>query len=184
MKPKKCKGCGSPFTPARPLQVACGVLCGLDIARAKREKTAAQQKKAERAQDKVKLRGLETYSEAMKRCQSAFNLYVRRRDAGKPCAACGLPVEGGGHASHYLSVGSHPNLRLTESNCHVCCVKCNVFLHGNLLPYRVNLIERVGLEEVLRLESDNGTRKYTREEIEAMTADFRERARALERSAR
>lgn len=183
MKPRTCETCQTIFTPQRMGARACSPMCAINLVKVEK-KAKERAKKEERKADVAKLAKLSPIRKLLKDAQTAFNRMTRARDLGKPCCACGLPVDGGGHASHYLSVGSHPNLRFDESNCHVCCVRCNVFLHGNLIPYRVNLIERVGLDEVLRLESSNGTRKYTREEIEAMTVDFRERAKALERSAR
>lgn len=177
MKPRACETCQTIFTPQRMGARACSPMCAINLVKAEK-KAKMKAKKEERKADVAKLAKLSPLRKLLNNAQIAFNKMIRARDAGKPCCACGLPVSGGGHASHYLSVGSHPNLRFDESNCHVCCVRCNVFLHGNLLPYRVNLIERVGLEEVERLESSNGTRKYDRDEVQAMTLMFSSRAKA------
>ena len=51
-------------------------------------------------------------------------------------------------------------------NVHLGCEYCNTFLHGNLIPYRKNLIKKIGRKEFKALESRaHKTRKYTREEL-------------------
>jgi hypothetical protein len=41
-----------------------------------------------------------------------------------------------------------------ERNCHSGCDYCNVYLHGNLLEYRKGLINRYGIDFLLKLEED------------------------------
>ena len=71
-----------------------------------------------------------------------FHLYIRNRDQGKPCISCGS--HNTSDASHYFSAGNHPATRFNEDNVHLSCRKCNFFLAGNLIPYRQNLIEKIG----------------------------------------
>lgn len=79
-----------------------------------------------------------------------FNSWIRKRDEGQPCISCGSFNTA--HASHFYSAGKHTNLRFNEDNCHLACVHCNYFEHGNLLPYRENLIKKIGLERVEKLD--------------------------------
>ena len=39
--------------------------------------------------------------------QKVVNTFIRLRDKGKPCCACGNEIKGVVHASHYLSQGNH-----------------------------------------------------------------------------
>ena len=85
------------------------------------------------------------------KAQTVFNAWIRNRDKGKKCVSCGsYNTE---HASHYYSAGKHTNLRFNEDNVHLSCLKCNYFLHGNLIPYREELIRRIGLERVESLDN-------------------------------
>jgi len=81
--------------------------------------------------------------------QFYFNKFIRLRDFNKGCISCGGKVE---HAGHYLSAGHHQALRFMESNCSGQCLRCNHFLRGNAINYRINLIKRIGEVKVTNLE--------------------------------
>lgn len=168
----QCKVCDRAFLRFRSTQAVCGPTCA--------RKSVNADKKAEKEQTRARRMAVKSMAELLRTAQRAFNRAVRARDAGKPCIACGGPIDGIAHASHYLSVGSHPNLRFSEDNCHSGCVKCNVYLHGNLRPYRENLIARRGLAVVEALEASNGVRKYTRDEVIELTKQFNASAKQLE----
>ena len=51
-------------------------------------------------------------------------------------------------ASHFYSAGNFNQLRFDEDNVHGSCVKCNYFLSGNLIPYRIELEKRIGKERL------------------------------------
>ena len=55
-------------------------------------------------------------------------------------------------ASHLYSAGHYPVLRYNENNVHLSCKKCNTFLSGNLNEYRKNLIKKIGIEDVEKLD--------------------------------
>jgi len=85
-----------------------------------------------------------------KKAQIVFNAWIRKRDSNESCISCGsYNTE---HASHYYSAGKHNNLRFEEDNVWLSCKKCNYFMHGNLIPYRENLIKKIGLKRVERLD--------------------------------
>jgi len=94
----------------------------------------------------------EKYSvaELKKKCQVVFNSWIRFRDKDKGCISC--PSMEVSHCSHYLSQGHHSLLRYDEFNSNGSCVRCNLFLHGNLIGYRKGLIKRYGEVKVLELE--------------------------------
>ena len=73
-----------------------------------------------------------------------FHKFIRNRDKNQPCISCGKYTTL--QAGHFYSAGNHPSVRFNEYNVHGQCKKCNYFLSGNLLPYRENLITKIGQE--------------------------------------
>jgi hypothetical protein len=182
----KCKACGTLFTRVRPMQKACSVSCAVDLSKISAAKAESKQKKAERRQDKAKLDAMRTLPQLIKVAQSAFNAYVRARDAGKCCISCGnqLPIDAIGGAfdcGHYRSVGSAPHLRFDELNAHGQCKHCNRYLSGNHVEYRKGLIARLGEDAVDCLECDQEARKYSKNDLISLTEEYRRRAREVRR---
>jgi hypothetical protein len=137
---------------------------------------------------------LKTRREWLSDAQDAFNNYIRARDFDKPCICCGQwpKVQGkyGGDwdAGHFLSVGSHPELRFDPDNCHRQLKECNggsgrFSKHGRVVSegYRQGIIERIGIERVERLEGPHEPRKYTIDELQALIKTYRAKKRELER---
>lgn len=85
-----------------------------------------------------------------KKAQEVFNKWVRDRDRENGCISCGAEVD---HAGHYLSAGHHGHLRFNEMNVNGQCLRCNNFLHGNLINYRQGLVKKYGEDKVKMLES-------------------------------
>lgn len=172
MKQKKCKACATKFEPSRPLQAVCSPLCALKYA-----KLVAQ--KAERKQDKQRAERLKSTRDLIREAQTAFNAYIRARDHALPCVSCGRHHQGQWHAGHYLSTGARPELRFDEANVHKQCQPCNTHLSGNLVNYRLQLIGRIGMDEVGRLENTNAPRKWSRDELIALKRTYAAKARAM-----
>ena len=102
----------------------------------------------------------------MKKTQEVVNKWVRDRDKESGCICCGGPVQ---HAGHYFSQGNYSALRYNVNNIWGCCIKCNVYLHGNLAMYRIGLVERIGEEAVKELEKlavTDRVKKWQRFELE------------------
>ncbi|MEI7296620.1 recombination protein NinG [Paraburkholderia tropica] len=185
LKPRKCKSCGTSFIPVRSLQAACSVPCALAIAAKQKAQKEARAKRDERksireALDKAKTRGAH-----LKELQAAFNSWIRLRDAGLPCISCGRPAswQGQWDAGHFMSRGSSPALRFDPANVHKQCDPCNVHLSGDLVRYRVNLVKKIGLAEVERLEGPQELKKYTIPEIVEMKTFYRAEVRRLKKEA-
>jgi hypothetical protein len=181
-KPKECcaPNCGKSFIPLRSMQQVCSVMCGLRLARAKK------------AQDKRSLRerkaALKTIPDLLKEAQRVFNHAIRERDrrSDQVCVSCGGVLDWSGNrvdAGHFRSIGSAPHLRFNEHNCHAQCKHCNQYLAGNVLAYRAGLIQRIGLEAVIALESDNQVHKWTREELIAIRDTYKQKLKALKEKA-
>jgi len=90
-----------------------------------------------------------TIPQLIKLATKHFNKFIRDRDQGKGCISCGRPFT---QAGHFYSAGHHSALRFNEKNVNGQCVRCNMYLSGNLNEYRKNLIKRIGGEEVLGLD--------------------------------
>lgn len=183
MKPKRCAACKTVFQPQRSMQKVCGPKCAADwaakVAKQKTDRAKRDERKSLReALDKAKTRGTH-----LKELQTAFNQWVRLRDAGRACISCGRHHQGQWHAGHYRSVGSEPSLRFEPDNVHLQCAPCNTHLSGNLIPYRANLIKKIGLERVEWLESAHEPKKYPIAEILEMKAFYRAEVRRLKREA-
>ena len=177
MKPvklSKCKICPTLFQKWSSTQKTCSVPCALELAKRDREKKERKEYLAQ----KVKLR---TRREWLKLAQTAFNSFIRLRDANLPCISCGRFHQGQYHAGHFLSTGAHPELRFDENNCHKQCAPCNDHLSGNIALYRQALIVKVGPEELARLEGLNNPKKWTIPELQEILAVYKEKAKAAKK---
>jgi hypothetical protein len=179
---KKCKICKESFTPYNSLAVACSPKCALEVAVQKKNKKQKKELLAFRQADKniPKLRA---------EAQKAVNAYIRLRDFDLPCISCG-EISGEGDylkgskydAGHYRARGGlGKHLAYNCFNIHKQCVYCNRSLSGNIVEYRKGLIERIGIERVERLESDNGYRKFDRVYLERIKKIFNKRVRHLKK---
>lgn len=187
-KPKTCRVCGCSFTPRQPMAKVCGLDCAKTLAVSIRVKSEKVAQVKERRADKVKREKLKTKGEWTREAQTAFNAFIRTRDAGKPCICCGRTGAGEMHggewdAGHYRSRGAAPHLRFDERNVHAQLKQCNRYASGNIVGYRAGLIERIGLEAVEALEADQAPRHYSIEELRAIKAHYASMARVLKKRA-
>ncbi|MEN8639608.1 recombination protein NinG [Pseudomonas sichuanensis] len=194
IKPKKCKapGCGKHFKATMTTQKVCSVDCARAIAKCpKLQKVAARAiAQQNRTDAKARREKLKTRREHVAEAQTAFNAYIRERDAGLPCISCdSLPSDhdlitgSRWDAGHYRSVGACPELRFEPLNVHRQCVKCNRNLSGNAVEYRIRLVKRIGAEAVEFLEGPHQPRKYTIEDLQAIKALYRQMLKDLRRTA-
>ncbi len=174
---KTCKSCRAKFEPVRPLQAVCCTACAVNLAERKAHEAKTKAAAEDRKLTRVALAKLKTRATLIKEAQTAFNAWIRVRDAHKSCVSCGRMHEGQWHAGHYRSAGSRPDLRFDEANVHKQCAPCNTYLSGNPIPYRVELIRRVGRAEVDRLEGPATQDKLSRDEIIALKAEYAAKTR-------
>ena len=183
---KTCKVCKTEFTPVRPLQKVCSPMCALELSETIQKKIIAKEAQEDRKKTREKLDAMRTKPQLVKVAQTAFNAFVRARDLGRPCISCGAPLstEPNSHdCGHFRSVGSSPHMRFVEDNAHSQCRKCNNWLSGNVLAYRKGLIERIGLERVEQIESDQTVRKYTKEGLQEIAKHYNAETRRLKKNA-
>jgi len=185
-RPKKCRveSCRTLFVPARMGQAVCSPACAIKDApknqdRARKAIQQEDRKSLRAAKERVKTKG-QYVSEA----QTAFNAWVRARDAGLPCISCGTTADVQYAAGHFRSAGGHPELRFEPLNVHLQCNRnCNMAKSGNLGPYRFELIKRIGQDKVDWLEGPHEPKRYTIDELKAITAEYRAKTRELKRKA-
>ncbi|OIN44537.1 recombination protein NinG [Pseudomonas costantinii] len=187
-RPKTCKNpaCGEKFVAQRLGQAVCSPKCGLAIKHVNEDKARKSLDQVGRADIRVRKQALKTRADHMRDAQKAFNEFIRVRDqlAGHPCISSGRPLDWAGNAvdaGHYRSVGAAPHLRFDERNCHAQSKQDNRYLSGNAIDYRIGLIKRIGRDEVELLEADQSVRKYTIEDLKAITAEYRAKTRELKK---
>jgi hypothetical protein len=181
---KKCRvaECRASFVPQRLGQAVCSPACAIadaatnQVNQQKAKKSLAQ---VERREIKVRKEKIKSRAQHMKDAQTAFNAWIRERDIGLPCVSCGRHHNGQWHAGHYRTVGGNPELRFEPLNAWRQCAPCNNHKSGDIVNYRIELVRRIGAEAVEWLEGPHEAKKYTVEELKAMTADYRAKTREL-----
>ncbi len=183
---RKCKSCGKYIRDF--IVTPKGVFCSIDVAvkysYANKNKGAEIVRKEQKKKDAKRKEQLKTVGDYVKEAQVAVNKYIRARDRHKPCVSCGsnpsdsdLMTGSRFDAGHYRSRGSAGHLRFNLLNIHKQCVTCNRFNSGNAVDYRIELIKRIGLDNVEKLENDNEPRKFTIEYLKRLKKIFNKRAR-------
>lgn len=92
----------------------------------------------------------------VKKLDKVFSQYIRLRDVMPSgyfrCISCGkIKAYSEGDCGHYYS-RTHMATRFEEDNCHMECKACNRFSADHLIGYRKNLISKVGLSRIDRLD--------------------------------
>lgn len=169
---KKCKakGCDNTFSPMNSMQKVCSPRCALQF-------NGEQKRKEFDAETRKRKQKLKSRQQWLKEAQAAFNSYIRVRDEGKPCISCQRYHSGKYDAGHYRTVGAAGHLRFNLKNCHRQCVPCNQYLSGNVVEYRINLVNHIGAIEVDKLESNNETRHFDIEYAKRIKRIFTKRSR-------
>jgi hypothetical protein len=119
----------------------------------------------------------------LSKAQTVFNAWVRDRDKDKGCISCGRDVD---HAGHYFSAGHFSALRFDTMNVNGQCLRCNNFLHGNLINYRKGLVKRYGTDRVFLLETSVDLRKshkWSRIELEAIIQEYGKKSKTTRTTA-
>ena len=84
------------------------------------------------------------------------------------------------NAGHYRTVKAAPHLRFDERNTFAQCEACNTHLSGNIVNYRINMIKRVGIEQVEAVESDNAPKHYTIDDIKDIKLFYKAKIKELQ----
>ena len=178
IKQKKCKACGNKFALFNSLAQVCSIDCAIQYAKDNKVQERVRRKLTQIAKERIKTR-----SEHLREAQTAFNAFIRERDKNEPCISCGRHHNGQYHAGHYRSVGACPELRFCELNVHKQCSACNNHKSGNIVEYRINLVKKIGVEQVEWLEGSHEPKKYTIEQIKDIRAKYQLKLKELKRGA-
>lgn len=178
-----CEVCKKPFLRFTSFQRVCRTFrCASKIVKA--------DKKAEKESTRARRLAIKPRSDWISEAQDEFNRFIRLRDAALPCVSCGdtkPPKKVGGQwdAGHWKSRGARPELRFNELNCHKQCKSCN---GGSKYPakaetvsqaYRVELVKRIGLEAVEKLEGPHPPAKWSVDDLRIIKHTYRAKAREL-----
>lgn len=148
----KCKVCGNRMQLYNSLRPYCSATCGGAYGKRLLENKLKRENKEERKELSYLKQSLLTHKDWIKLYQITFNTYIRERDKDLPCVSCGVEKCEEFHAGHYVA-STYQYLRFNENNVHKQCSRCNTHLRGNSIPYRIELIKRIGLDEVELLEN-------------------------------
>ena len=174
VKQKKCKICGTEFTPRSIRHVTCNYKCAIQYVNEKDKKKKQQQNRRDKK---------EFYSNdrkhQLKLTQQVFNKYIRERDSGLPCISCGRYHDGQYHAGHFLTTAAHPELRFNELNCHKQCAPCNNHLSGNIVEYLPSLVAKIGQDKVDFLYNNQSKHKYTIEDLKEIREYYKDKIKLL-----
>lgn len=170
---RKCNYCKDKFSPFNSFQKFCFkdecIKAHNSTERSKKQRKAVKEHKSSDKSIQLKL------------AQTIVNKYVRLRDQNKPCISCGHKEGRQFHAGHYESAGGNQQQRFYTLNIHKQCSICNNFKSGNLIPYRLFMIKKYGIEKVESIESDHSTKKYTVEYLHRMIRVFRKKIKLYEK---
>lgn len=174
LRTRKCavKSCRTPFHPRSMTHKCCSTDCAVQYAEQEKERKLKQERREGLAK-------LKTRTNWLKEAQAAFNAFIRERDKDLPCISCGRFHQGSWDAGHYRSVGAQPALRFDENNCHKQCVPCNQHKAGNIVEYRIRLVQKIGPEAVALLEIEHEPMKYTIEDAKRIKSVYRAKLKAL-----
>lgn len=182
---RKCRQCRREIPKKKDCSedpIKAGGFCNLDCLsdhgreKARKAREAKNREYVRKGREKIKSK-----SEHAREAQAAFNAFIRERDSVLPCISCNRHHQGQYHAGHYRSVGACPELRFEELNVHKQCAPCNNHKSGNIIEYRINLVNRVGQDAVDWLEGPHEPKRYTIEDLKEIKALYRKKLRELKR---
>ena len=175
-KQKKCRYCKNLFTPFNTLQPFCfKEECIKKHNQITKEKKQKKAKKEFKENDKSTLLAL---------AQKIVNKYVRLRDINKPCVSCGT-YQAKWDAGPFFSQGGNSSIRFNTLNNHKQCFRCNRMLSANLVPYKIEILKRIGQDNFNKLEEKrNDVAKYNVEYLQRLIKVFRKKIKLYERKFR
>jgi hypothetical protein len=177
-KPKKCKVCRTEFKQFTTIDTWCSPDCAIELIKRNKEKKAKAEAKLIRKDCRERRIKLKSKSDWFREAQTAFNAYVRARDAGQACISCQKPPKKK-NAGHYKSVGGHPELRFHPFNNNLQCEHCNTYKSGNQIEYRIHLIDKIGIDNVEWLEGPHEIQHLTIEDIQEIKGYYREQLKLI-----
>lgn len=116
------------------------------------------------AELKVKYKG-RSIDWLIDKLQEIVNAIVRQRDSENSffiCISCDdLKPLKQMNAGHYYEKSFYKSVRFDLDNIHGQCVRCNKYLSANLIPYRKNLILKIGEQRLKQLDQKAELKNFT-----------------------
>ena len=188
VKKHKCRVCKADYVKKNSLQVWCSPSCGFKYSQKILKKKEDEKRKAESRDLKKRKELIKGKGQLTKEAQRQFNRYIVQRDWNEKCICCGRDNTRNDYigrpawdAGHYLSVGAYPEKRFNPDNVHKQLAYCNKYLQGDGGSYRENLIKKIGLTRVLKLEENEPQKKYTHDELREIRDYYRKEANRLKK---
>ncbi|PNM17201.1 protein NinG [Yersinia enterocolitica] len=181
---RNCKVCKTRFKPETVYQWWCKEEHRIEYAvlvmkdnrsrdQASELKRRREKEREERKELKVRKINAKPKTYWIKQAQQAVNAFVRARDSNLPCVSCGTTSAAQWDAGHYRTTAAAPQFRFDPRQIHKQCSVCNQHKSGNIVPYRVELIKRIGIETVEAIENNHERRSYTVEELKGIRDYYR-----------
>lgn len=121
-----------------------------------------------------------TVSHYKKKLDAIFSEYIRRRDDGQ-CFTCPTKREWKLMQNGHFVSRSHNATRYDEENCNCQCPGCNVFKHGNMVIYAMNMSKKYGTDIMERLERKSREEKhFTVSELQELIETYRSKLKEME----
>jgi hypothetical protein len=194
-KTRRCKNCKQ--KNEKFIVVGMHAFCDNDFKCASefgRNKSSTDKVKSDKKKQAVRKKALTDNDKPLRlrEAQKAFNAFIRKRDELLPCISCDTFVTkdmpwGQYDCGHFLTMGAFPELRFEELNAHKQCKICNGGsnkyarkTHLVATDYRINLIDKIGLDKVEWLEGPHKAKKYTCEDLKAIEVNYKAKLKAVE----
>lgn len=185
----KCCHCKTRFPQEEAHRMPVGNFCSrqhvIDYAMQSKERASKKAARERRQEDLAEKRAHQNSDVARQKLltQAAVNKLCLLLDRGKPCISCGAPYTDrprSRNASHYKSRGANSLLRYDLRNIHASCMRCNMFLSGNLQGYAEGVLERYGEWMLSALDASPQLYSWKAEELIAMRSEINKEIRRIE----
>lgn len=205
---KRCKHCKKYYSSDETIKLPAGRFCKRETGRNCQIEFALDKNNQKKANTKIKKeesRELRKQKEKVRKIshdhkltQTAFNrmrvleekLWFKQRAREPECISCGKKNMDW-CCGHFKTRGAQGNLRYDRKNTYLQCNRyCNKALSGNIegnknsRGYKQGLIDRFGELEAKEIidycETNTEVKKWAKEELKQLRAQFNKRARELE----
>lgn len=133
---------------------------------------------------KIKRKKLPSMKGLKAKAWKVFSAWVKRRDMIGGiiiCITCGSQVlPGDANSSHFIHGHSKPTF-FDERNVHSSCVRCNLYLSGNLVEYAAFMQKKYGWETIDALrELSHQVVKPTREFYQEIIVRYKAKVKEID----
>jgi hypothetical protein len=117
------------------------------------------------------------------KCWKLFSEIVRAKGCKNGygnCVTCGVRKHFSELQAGHFIPGRHNSVLFEWDNVHPQCMKCNVFLHGNLLAYRDYMVKMYGEKTIEALrEQDQKHVQFKTYQLEALYEELKDIKKSL-----